>query len=151
MGANASSNPSNLPYWSKEQFLRSVIRYCGHAGSISLLAHGANAVRLTVAWNDRFLQIDLPLALWSTIVGLVLGDFNTSISTIHIERLRQMSVRMPAFSSALLVKLLTILATIALLAMPHIAKKLVEKFSASDFAAAVIAQNKEVFDRLAEM
>ena len=62
-----------------------------------------------------------------------------------------MSIRMTGFTTALLVRLLTVLATIALLAMPHIAKKLVEKFSASDFATAVIAQNKEVFDRLAEM
>ncbi len=62
-----------------------------------------------------------------------------------------MSIRMAESTSTLLVRLLTILATIALLAMPYVAKRLVEKFSTSDFAAAVIAQNKEVFDRLAEM
>lgn len=55
------------------------------------------------------------------------------------------------FSSELLVRLLTILATIALLAMPFLARKLVEKFTPTSFAAAVIAQNKEAFDRLAEM
>ncbi len=53
--------------------------------------------------------------------------------------------------SALLIRVLAILATIILLAMPHLAKKLVERFSATSFATAVIAQNKEVFDRLAEM
>jgi len=91
---------------------------------------------------------------WSTStckVGVVLGYFNTGISTIHDAGLGKMSIRMTGFTTALLVRLLTVLATIALLAMPHIAKKLVEKFSASDFATAVIAQNKEVFDRLAEM
>jgi hypothetical protein len=55
------------------------------------------------------------------------------------------------FGAALLIRVLAFLATIVLLAMPYLARKLVEKFSATSFATAVIAQNKEVFDRLADM
>ncbi len=43
------------------------------------------------------------------------------------------------------------MAAIALLTMPFIAKKLIEKFDTNNFATAVIAQNKEAFERLAEM
>jgi Tfp pilus assembly protein FimT len=55
------------------------------------------------------------------------------------------------FSSELLVRVLAILATIALLAMPFLARKLIERFTPADFATAVIAQNREAFKRLAEM
>ncbi len=62
-----------------------------------------------------------------------------------------MSVHETGITSTRLVRLLAVLAAIALLAMPFIAKKLIEKFDTSNFATAVIAQNKEAFDRLAEM
>ncbi len=62
-----------------------------------------------------------------------------------------MGVRENGSGGELLIRVLAILATIVLLTMPHVAKKLVERFSASNFATAVIAQNKEAFDRLAEM
>ncbi len=54
-------------------------------------------------------------------------------------------------SDAPVVRVLTVLATIALLAMPFLARQLVERFSDSTFAEAVISQNKDAFDRLAEM
>ena len=62
-----------------------------------------------------------------------------------------MGIRVAVSSEALIVRVLTVLASIALLAMPSLAKRFVEAFSDSSFAEAVISQNKDAFDRLAEM
>ncbi len=62
-----------------------------------------------------------------------------------------MGLRVAVSSDALIVRVLTVLASIALLAMPFLARRLVERFSDSTFAEAVISQNKDAFDRLAEM
>jgi len=50
-------------------------------------------------------------------------------------------------------KLLTVTVAVVFLVMPRLAQrlKLVEKFSAENFALAVVARNREVFDKLAEM
>ncbi len=62
-----------------------------------------------------------------------------------------MSLHGAGIASSFFVRLLAVLAAIALLTMPFVAKKLIEKFDTSNFATAVIAQNKQAFDRLAEM
>lgn len=62
-----------------------------------------------------------------------------------------MGARVAISSDAPVIRVLTVLASIALLAMPFLARHFVEKFSDSTFAEAVISQNKDAFDRLAEM
>lgn len=62
-----------------------------------------------------------------------------------------MGIRIAISPDTLLVRVLSVLAAMALLAMPLLAKRLVEQFSDNTFAEAVIAQNKPAFDRLAEM
>ncbi len=51
---------------------------------------------------------------------------------------------MAVSSDALIVRVLTVLASIALLAMPFLARRLVERFSDSTFAEAVISQGLHV-------
>ncbi len=62
-----------------------------------------------------------------------------------------MGTEATGYSGNLLLKLLALVVTIALLSMPHVAKKVIERFNASNFASAVVAQNREAFERLAEM
>lgn len=50
-------------------------------------------------------------------------------------------------------RLLTVSVAIVFMVMPRLARrlKLVENFSAENYALAVVARNREVFDKLAEM